>query len=176
MSVNLVKGLDDNCRWMGEDWPANRYIVISLSGEVEPNRHHHQIGTVNAAAMICRLAGSTCPGNLPRPMQRPWCRSDRFTSPFGGVAVRQRPGATKRMRYFSRFLRLATLTWRRGMGFAAGLFSVSACCLLSSLPACAKCLSACAVRPWTGLPAATAREPRAAASCAAGSFACAASA
>ena len=46
-SVNLVKGLDDNYRWMGEDWPENRYIVVSLSGEVEPNRHHHQIGTVN---------------------------------------------------------------------------------------------------------------------------------
>ena len=47
MSVNLVKGLDDNYRWLSVDWPANRYIVISLSGEVEPNRRHHQIGTVN---------------------------------------------------------------------------------------------------------------------------------
>lgn len=45
--TGLIKGVDDNYRWMGEQWPDNRYLVLSLSGEVEPNAHHHQIGTVN---------------------------------------------------------------------------------------------------------------------------------
>jgi hypothetical protein len=39
----LVKGVDDNYHAMGEDWPDSRYLVISLSGEVEPNNHHGQI-------------------------------------------------------------------------------------------------------------------------------------
>jgi hypothetical protein len=44
MSVNLVKGLDEDYRWMGVDWPKNRYVVIALSGETDT---HGQIGTVN---------------------------------------------------------------------------------------------------------------------------------
>lgn len=44
MSVNLVKGLDDNYRGMGVDWPANRYIVVSLSGETDT---HGQVATVS---------------------------------------------------------------------------------------------------------------------------------
>jgi hypothetical protein len=38
-----LKGLDDNYRWMGESWPDSRYLVISLSGDVSPNRKHGQI-------------------------------------------------------------------------------------------------------------------------------------
>ena len=43
-SVNLVKGLDEDYRWMGVDWPKNRYVVVALSGETDT---HGQIGTVN---------------------------------------------------------------------------------------------------------------------------------
>jgi hypothetical protein len=43
IEANLVKGADDNYRALGENWPDSRYLVISLSGEVEPNRHHGQI-------------------------------------------------------------------------------------------------------------------------------------
>jgi len=28
------------------NWPENRYLVIGLWGEVEPNEHHHQLSTV----------------------------------------------------------------------------------------------------------------------------------
>jgi hypothetical protein len=42
-AVYLVKGVDNNYRAMGENWPDNRYLVISLSGDVYPNKHHGQI-------------------------------------------------------------------------------------------------------------------------------------
>jgi len=35
MSANLVRGLEENYRWLGVDWPANRYILISLSGDAD---------------------------------------------------------------------------------------------------------------------------------------------
>jgi hypothetical protein len=43
ISADLVKETDDNYRSLGEDWPDNRYLVISLSGDVSPNRKHGQI-------------------------------------------------------------------------------------------------------------------------------------
>lgn len=39
----LVKGVDDNYRSMGENWPDSRYLVISLSGDVFPTKRHGQI-------------------------------------------------------------------------------------------------------------------------------------
>jgi hypothetical protein len=41
-----LKGTEENYRWMGVNWPENRYLVISLWGEVEPNSHHHQLFAV----------------------------------------------------------------------------------------------------------------------------------
>ena len=35
MSANLLKGLEENYRWLGVDWPANRYILIGLSGDAD---------------------------------------------------------------------------------------------------------------------------------------------
>jgi hypothetical protein len=35
ISANLVKGIEENYRWLGADWPANRYILISLSGDAD---------------------------------------------------------------------------------------------------------------------------------------------
>jgi hypothetical protein len=35
LSANLVKGIEENYRWLGVDWPANRYILISLSGDAD---------------------------------------------------------------------------------------------------------------------------------------------
>ena len=46
ISAGLVKGVDDNYRSLGEHWPANRYLVITLWGEVEPNLRHGQLLTV----------------------------------------------------------------------------------------------------------------------------------
>jgi hypothetical protein len=46
ISAGLLKGTEENYRWMGVNWPENRYLVISLWGEVEPTRHHHQLNVV----------------------------------------------------------------------------------------------------------------------------------
>ena len=35
MSVNLLKGTEENYRWLGVDWPENRYLVIGLSGDAD---------------------------------------------------------------------------------------------------------------------------------------------
>ena len=42
----LLKGTDDNYRWMGEKWPVSRYVVITLSGDVLPNGKHGQLPSV----------------------------------------------------------------------------------------------------------------------------------
>ena len=44
--AGLLKGTEENYRWMGVNWPEKRYLVISLWGEVEPNSHHHQLFAV----------------------------------------------------------------------------------------------------------------------------------
>jgi hypothetical protein len=44
--AGLLKGVDDNYHWMGENWPDSRYLVISLSGDVLPTSHHGQIQSV----------------------------------------------------------------------------------------------------------------------------------
>jgi hypothetical protein len=46
IEAGLVKGTEENYRWMGVNWPDGRYLVISLSGEVSPNRRHGQIRSV----------------------------------------------------------------------------------------------------------------------------------
>lgn len=43
IAANLVKGTDENYRWMGVKWPDSRYLVISLSGEVSPKGRHGQM-------------------------------------------------------------------------------------------------------------------------------------
>ncbi|MGV7219431.1 hypothetical protein [Bradyrhizobium sp. UFLA05-112] len=49
MSANLVRGLEENYRWLGADWPANRYILISLSGDADvKGRKPTQTGVVNS--------------------------------------------------------------------------------------------------------------------------------
>jgi hypothetical protein len=41
--AGLVKGVVDNYKSLGESWPDSRYIVIGLSGDLEPTRQHHQL-------------------------------------------------------------------------------------------------------------------------------------
>jgi hypothetical protein len=45
-TAGLVKGAEENYRWMGVKWPDSRYLVISLWGEVSPTRQHGQILSV----------------------------------------------------------------------------------------------------------------------------------
>jgi hypothetical protein len=47
-SAGLLKGLEDNYRWLGVDWPANRYLAITLSGDADiKGRKPMQTGVVN---------------------------------------------------------------------------------------------------------------------------------
>ena len=44
----MLKGLSDNYSSLGVDWPANRYIVIGLSGDADvKGRKPSQTGVVN---------------------------------------------------------------------------------------------------------------------------------
>jgi hypothetical protein len=47
ISADLVKGVDDNYKWLGESWPDSRYIVVTLSGDLDSNARHGQIREVN---------------------------------------------------------------------------------------------------------------------------------
>jgi len=46
ISAVLLKGTDENYRWLGIDWPANRYLLITLSGEADIKSRKHQQTTV----------------------------------------------------------------------------------------------------------------------------------
>jgi hypothetical protein len=47
-SAYLLKGLEDNYRGQGVDWPANRYILIGLSGDADVRgRKPMQTGVVH---------------------------------------------------------------------------------------------------------------------------------
>jgi hypothetical protein len=46
IEAGLVKGTEENYRWMGVNWPDSRYLVITLSGDVSPNRRHGQMRSV----------------------------------------------------------------------------------------------------------------------------------
>jgi len=41
--AGLLKGIGDNYKSLGENWPDSRYIVIGLSGDLEPTKKHHQL-------------------------------------------------------------------------------------------------------------------------------------
>ena len=48
ISAGLLKGLDDNYRKLGVQWPANRYLLIGLSGDADvKGRKPMQTGVVN---------------------------------------------------------------------------------------------------------------------------------
>ncbi len=47
-SAYLVEGLEENYRGLGVDWPANRYLLIALSGDADVSaRKPMQTGVVN---------------------------------------------------------------------------------------------------------------------------------
>jgi hypothetical protein len=48
ISAGLLKGTEENYRWLNVDWPANRYLIIGLSGDADVNgRKPTQTGVVN---------------------------------------------------------------------------------------------------------------------------------
>jgi hypothetical protein len=47
-SAYLLEGLEENYRGLGVDWPANRYVLITLSGDADvKDRKPMQTGVVN---------------------------------------------------------------------------------------------------------------------------------
>jgi hypothetical protein len=46
IDADILKGMEDNYSKLGVNWSGNRYLVIRLWGEVEPNGKHHQLTTV----------------------------------------------------------------------------------------------------------------------------------
>ncbi|MBR0975622.1 hypothetical protein [Bradyrhizobium japonicum] len=52
ISANLVKGTEEAYRWLGVDWPNNRYLVISLSGEMD--KHPKNVAVKGLADWKCR--------------------------------------------------------------------------------------------------------------------------
>jgi hypothetical protein len=47
-AANLVKGIEENYHWLGVDWPANRYLLITLSGDADvKGRKPMQTGVVD---------------------------------------------------------------------------------------------------------------------------------
>ena len=44
VTANLLKGTEDNYRWLGVNWPENRYILIALSGDADLK--HHQTSAI----------------------------------------------------------------------------------------------------------------------------------
>jgi hypothetical protein len=68
ISAGLVKGTDDNHRWMGAKWPDSRYIVITLSGDVDPDARHRQLSTVRG--WRCRYDLTTGTFDVPASFRR----------------------------------------------------------------------------------------------------------
>ncbi|WP_025032766.1 hypothetical protein [Bradyrhizobium sp. DOA9] len=52
ISANLMKGTENAYRWLGVDWPNNRYLLISLSGEMD--EHPKNVAVKGLANWRCR--------------------------------------------------------------------------------------------------------------------------
>ncbi|MET4390896.1 hypothetical protein ABIB73_006682 [Bradyrhizobium sp. F1.4.3] len=52
ISANLVKGTEEAYRWLGVKWPDNRYLVISLSGEMD--KHPKNVAVKGLGDWKCR--------------------------------------------------------------------------------------------------------------------------
>jgi hypothetical protein len=62
ISAGLLKGTEENYRWMGVHWPDNRYLVVGLWGEVDGNPG--QVATVHG--WQCRYDLQTGKFDVPR--------------------------------------------------------------------------------------------------------------
>ncbi|WP_375311597.1 hypothetical protein WHZ77_32060 [Bradyrhizobium sp. A5] len=63
ISANLMKGSEEAYRWLGVDWPANRYLVISLSGEMD--KHPKNVAVKGLADWKCRYDLTTGKFDVP---------------------------------------------------------------------------------------------------------------
>ncbi|MFT4116746.1 hypothetical protein [Bradyrhizobium sp.] len=63
ISANLLKGTEEAYRWLGVDWPDDRYLVISLSGELD--RHPKNVMTKGLGDWRCRYDLTTGTFDVP---------------------------------------------------------------------------------------------------------------
>lgn len=63
ITANLMKGTEDAYRWLGVDWPDNRYLLISLSGEMD--KHPKNVAVKGLADWQCRYDLKTGKFNVP---------------------------------------------------------------------------------------------------------------
>jgi len=63
VSANLVKGTEESYRELGVHWPANRYLVISLSGEMD--KHPKNVAVKGLADWRCRYDLKTGTFDMP---------------------------------------------------------------------------------------------------------------
>jgi hypothetical protein len=78
-SAYLLEGPEENYRGLGVDWPANRYLLITLSGDADvKGRKPMQTGVVNG--WRCRYDLQTGKFDVPAvfqvTMRRPSCPSE----------------------------------------------------------------------------------------------------
>ncbi|WP_035686379.1 hypothetical protein [Bradyrhizobium sp. Cp5.3] len=52
ITANLMKGTEEAYRWLGVDWPDNRYLVISLAGEYD--NHPKRVARKGLGGWQCR--------------------------------------------------------------------------------------------------------------------------
>ncbi len=64
ISANLMKGTETAYRWLGVDWPHNRYLVISLSGEMD--KHPKNVAVKGLADWKCRYDLKTGTFDVPK--------------------------------------------------------------------------------------------------------------
>lgn len=64
ISANLMKGTEDAYRWLGVDWPNNRYLVISLSGAMD--KHPKNVAVKGLADWKCRYDLKTGTFDVPQ--------------------------------------------------------------------------------------------------------------
>src|ERR1700755_2916261 len=79
-SAVLLDGLEENYRGLGVDWPANRYLLIAMSGDADVRGHKPmQTGVVNG--WRCRYDLQTGKFDVPAvfhaTMRRPSCLRHR---------------------------------------------------------------------------------------------------
>lgn len=68
ISANLVKGTDEAYRNLGVRWPENRYLVISLSGEMD--KHPRNVVVKGLAGWRCRYDLQTGTFDVPAEFAR----------------------------------------------------------------------------------------------------------
>ena len=64
ISANLMKGTETAYRWLGVDWPDNRYLLISLSGEM--GKHPKNVAVKGLADWKCRYDLKTGTFDVPK--------------------------------------------------------------------------------------------------------------